>query len=208
MAHKRATALAVVICAGGIAVARAIEPVPPRSTNLCEIFTENPSWFQHATRVYQRWGIPVSVQMAILRQESSFISDARPPREWLLGVIPLARPSSAYGYAQAIDGSWDLYRTKVNRRHADRENFADAVDFVGWYCDVTHRTLGIAKGDTKRLYLAYHEGQAGYRQRSYQQKPWLMPVAQKVARNAKQYHDQLKGCEQALRTQRSLWPFS
>jgi len=202
MTHKRVTVSAVLICVGGIAVARAIEPVPPRSTNLCEIFTEKPNWYQQATRVYQRWGIPVPVQMAILRQESSFISDARPPREWLLGFIPLPRPSSAYGYAQALDSSWDLYRIKVNRRDADRENFADAVDFVGWYCDVTHRTLDIAKGDAKRLYLAYHEGQEGFRQGSYEQKPWLMPVAQKVAYNARRYRDQLKGCEKALSTQR------
>ena len=206
--HKRIVALGLLICIGGLATSCVTSPPPQQMANLCEMFDEKSSWYEYANRTYYRWGIPISVQMAIMRQESSFISDAKPPRTMFLGIIPLARPSSAFGYAQALDGSWDLYRSKTGQWNADRDNFADTVDFIGWYCDVTHRTLGISKWDAKRLYLAYHEGQGGYRQRSYQQKPWLMPIAQKVERNAQRYSAQLKGCEQALKTKRFFWPFS
>jgi len=48
--------------------------------------------------------------MAIIRQESSFQADAQPPRSRILWIIPGPRPSSAYGYSQALDGTWDWYR--------------------------------------------------------------------------------------------------
>ena len=206
--YKFVTALALFIGLGWMVVLRnttqAPAPPPGQIANVCKLFSEKANWYEHADRAYRRWGIPISVQMAIVRQESSFISNAQPPRDWFLGIIPLPRPSSAFGYSQAIDASWDLYRKKSNHKHADRENFADAVDFVGWYCNVTHRTLGIKKTDARRLYLAYHEGHGGYRQRSYRQKAWLMPVAQTVERNAKRYHKQLMACEKSLKMTQTL----
>ena len=49
--------------------------------------------------------------MAIIKQESSFIADAKPDRRKLLGFIPWKRKSSARGYAQAIDLG-DVFRRK------------------------------------------------------------------------------------------------
>jgi hypothetical protein len=180
---------------------------PENIDDICEIFEEKDDWFDEAEAVEKRWGVPIHVQMAIIRQESSFRDDAQPPRTWLLGFIPWTRPSSAYGYAQAKDATWDWYITKTSNGGADRDDFADALDFVGWYVTVSHRALGISKWDAYRQYLAYHEGHGGYRRKTYRNKAWLIRVAKKVDRNSKRYARQLHGCREELESRWSLWPF-
>jgi hypothetical protein len=180
---------------------------PGNINNLCSIFKEKDDWFKDAKTAEKRWGTPVHVMMAIIRQESAFRDDAQPPRGKLLGVIPWKRPSSAYGYPQAKDDTWNWYRQKTGNRWADRDDFADAIDFVGWYTDVSHSKLGISKWDAKHQYLAYHEGHGGYRNRSYRKKAWLMKVAEKVGRQSEAYAAQLKHCEKNLDKGWSIWPF-
>ena len=63
--------------------------------------------------------------------------------------------------ASATNGAWRDYQRATGRRSARRDDFADAVDFVGWYADLVHRTAGVDKGDAYRLYLGYHEGPGG-----------------------------------------------
>jgi hypothetical protein len=181
---------------------------PPRDiNNICSVFKEKKGWYQSALASQKRWGTPVHVQMAIIRQESAFRGDAQPPRGRLLGFIPWSRPSSAYGYPQAKDDTWDWYVKKTGNRGADRDDFADAVDFVGWYTSITHDRLGVSKWDARHQYLAYHEGHGGYLKRTYRNKAWLMKVADKVDRQARLYARQLKGCEKSLDKGWSLWPF-
>ncbi len=168
---------------------------PGEPSNLCAIFKEKDDWYEASVSAQKEWGMPVAVQMAIMKQESAFIADARPPREWFLGFIPLSRPSSAYGYSQALDGTWDRYVQSTGHTGAGRDDFADAVDFMGWYARQSQTELGIAPGDAYRQYLAYHEGQGGYARRSYRQKPWLMDVARKVASTADRYQRQLDSCK-------------
>ncbi len=170
--------------------------MPPRnSDNLCATFKEKDDWYDDTQHSYKKWGIPIPVQMAIMHQESHFVADAKPPRIWLLGFIPWFRPSSAYGYAQALDQTWQDYIDKTGSWMADREDFGDASDFIGWYCAVSHNQLGIATGDAKNLYLAYHEGNAGYRRKTYLNKSGLTRVAEKVANRARLFKSQLEGCK-------------
>ena len=130
----------------------------------------------------KKWGVPVHVQLAIIYQESRFVHDAKPPRKKLLWVIPWKRQSSAYGYGQILDSTWDSYRKDTGHRWADRDDFSDVVDFIGWYGNQSHKLAGIAKDDTYNQYLAYHEGQGGFRRKTYLKKGWLMKVARKVQR--------------------------
>lgn len=149
--------------------------------------------------------MPVHVSMAIIKQESGFRARARPPRRKLLWFIPWTRPSSAYGYAQALDSTWDLYKDETNSWFADRDDFGDAVDFVGWYVDKSHRMAGISKWNARHQYLAYHEGQTGYKRGTWKKKKWLQNVAGKVESTANRYSGQLKGCRDKL--ERGWWPF-
>jgi hypothetical protein len=147
---------------------------------------------------YRQWGVPIHVQLAIIYQESAFKDDAKPPRTKLLWVIPWKRQSSAYGYGQVLDGTWDKYRKSTGHRWADRDDFDDVVDFIGWYGATSTRELGISKSDAYSQYLAYHEGQVGYKKKSYRKKRWLQKVAHRVEKRAARYKLQLVGCEDEL----------
>ncbi len=173
--------------------------LPPRNgDNICATFREKQGWYDDAKSAFEKWGVAIPIQMAIMHQESHFVADAQPSRAWLLGIIPLPRASSAYGYAQAKDEAWDSYQGQAGSWWADRDEFADAADFIGWYCNISHTRLGISKLDVKNLYLAYHEGHSGYQRKSYLQKTELVQIANKVARRAKLFQSQLGKCQNDL----------
>lgn len=183
---------------------------PPRNPDhVCDIFRERPEWYEDAAAARDRWQVPISVMMAIIRQESGFHSDAKPPRTTCLFIFPGPRPSSAYGYPQALDGTWEDYQDQAGGAFAERDDFEAAVDFVGWYCHLSHLRCGIAKNDAYRLYLAYHEGHAGYNRGTWRNKAWLKRTAQAVQNRAGSYERQLPACERK-RTGGGgclLWPF-
>ena len=163
-------------------------------SNLCDIFQTNPQWKSYVEKTKDKWGVPVSLQLSFIKQESSFNRTARPPRQKVLGLIPGLRPSSAYGYSQALDGTWEEYKQSTGNYNADRKNFADASDFIGWYVDGSYRLLKIEKTDVYNHYLAYHEGKGGFQKKSYNKKKLLLDVAKKVENQAKEYSDQIKKC--------------
>jgi hypothetical protein len=168
---------------------------PPRAQDdICAIFAERPSWRDAVLASAKRWGAPVEVQMAIIWKESSFRAQAKPPKRYSLGFIPRGRASSAYGYAQAIDGTWDWYRRETGNKGADRDDFDDAADFVGWYIAKTMASNGVTKYDAFNHYLAYHEGHTGYRRGDWQQKDWLRNAATRVADQAVRYRGQFNRC--------------
>ena len=137
---------------------------PPKNTNnLCEIFTEKKSWYKQARKASKRWGTSIPVMMAFAHQESDFRANARPPRKKILWVLPGPRPASAFGFSQAIDSTWKAYKKSSGRRGADRNDFGDAMDFIGWYNDRSQNINKISKPDAYNLYLAYQEGHGGFR---------------------------------------------
>ncbi len=170
---------------------------PSHTSDLCAIFREKDDWYVGAHEAFRRWGAPIPVQLAIINQESSFVDDARPPRVRFLG-IPLWRPSSAFGYAQAKDETWDWYLRTTGNGGADRDDFVDAVDFVAWYIHQTYSKLGVSKSDAYNQYLAYHEGQSGFRRGTWRAKPGLLRAAQRVEAVAALYGRQLQDCAGVL----------
>ena len=189
----RALFVAIVFGLAGCATAP-----PEQVDNVCDIFREKTGWYEDAKQSRARWGVPVSISMAFMHQESRFVATAKPPRKKLWGVIPGPRPSDSYGYSQAKQSTWEWYQRSTGNYGADRDDFGDAVDFIGWYNDVTYRELGIDKQDAFKLYLAYHEGHGGYRRQTYRSKDWLVDVARKVDRQAKTYNSQLQDCSEEL----------
>ena len=166
---------------------------PSSTTNICEIFAEKRGWKKSAQTAERRWGSSVPVMMAIMKQESSFVAKAKPPRTRVLGV-PLWRKSSSYGYSQAKDETWRWYEKSVGR-NADRDRFSHAIDFIGWYNRQSNKIIGLSVTDTYSLYLAYHEGHGGFRSGSYRSKDWLNKVAAKVRAQADKYANQYKSCD-------------
>ena len=168
---------------------------PPANVNqACAMFKQYPKWYRQAKDVERRWKVPVEVQLAIIHQESKFDSNAMPKRKKLLWVIPWSRPSSAYGYTQALQSTWKNYRQSRGGAWASREDFGDAVDFIGWYANQAYKRAGILRNDAYQLYLAYHEGIGGYERKTYLKKPWLIQVARKVKYQSHRYASQLNYC--------------
>lgn len=169
--------------------------VAPRNLDdACRIVRQKPDYLRAFRTTERRWGVPVHVQMATIYQESKFVANARTPFRYWAGVIPMGRQSSAYGFAQALDATWDEYRKDQGRRGAKRDRIRDATDFMGWYMTQTKERNGVALSDARNQYLAYHEGHTGYARGSYRSKSWLVRVAGEVDSRANMYERQLKKC--------------
>ncbi|MFY8298169.1 transglycosylase SLT domain-containing protein [Pseudoalteromonas sp. SS15] len=171
---------------------------PKQPDNICKIFEEKEDWYYDARDAQDKWGSPKHVLMAMMYQESSFRHDAAPPMEYFLGFIPIGRASSAYGYSQAKTPTWQDYIRETGNSGADRDDFEDAIDFMAWFVNKTHKVNGISKWDAYAQYLNYHEGWGGYKRGTYRKKKWLMAVANKVKHRAGRYGAQLKRCEAEL----------
>lgn len=169
---------------------------PTDVNNLCRIFQEYPKWYRDARDVENRWLVPIPIQMAIIHQESKFDKHARPERIKVLGFFPGKRRSSAYGYSQALHSTWREYKKSESGGSfwASRDDFGDAVDFIGWYANQANRRARIPRNDAYRLYLAYHEGIGGFQRKTYLKKAWLIQVARKVKARSQIYQKQLKQC--------------
>lgn len=181
---------------------------PSNPDNLCDIFFEKDGWYEQAKLTRERWGTPIHVKMAIMRHESSFRHNAKPPRHYVLGFIPWGRISTAVGYSQALDGTWARYQKENKRIRANRRDFDDSLDFIGWYLHTTKRQVGLSLDDTYSQYLAYHEGQVGFKNGTWKAKPSVQRYAQKVTATANRYQSQLNQCRDGLENRGPWWwPF-
>lgn len=173
---------------------------PPKNPdNLCEIFFEKDDWYDAAVQMRDSWGVPIHVPMAIMYQESSFKAKALPPKDYIFfGLIPWGRVSSAYGFSQAKTPTWSDYMRESGNSGADRDDFDDAIDFMGWFISKSAKINGVSKWDAYQQYLNYHEGWGGYKRKTYLKKGWLVKVSAKVKQRSLKYAQQLKTCEDEL----------
>ena len=164
----------------------------------CILFEQKKNWYKATKKSYDKWGVPVAFQLAIISQESSFSQFAKPQRKKFLGIFPGSRPSTAFGFAQVTNPTWNWYKDKTKNLNASRANFNDVTDFIGWYVVQSEKLVGISKIDFYNQYLAYHEGQGGWKKKTYLSKKWLIEVAKNVERKTNIYNKQLKECESKL----------
>lgn len=172
---------------------------PPKQTrNACAIFEQKDglfnNWRRAAEASSREYGVPVPILMATIYTESNFRGDARPPRTKLFGFIPWSRSSSAYGYAQAIDGTWETYKRQTGRGGARRGDFSDAIRFIAWYHRLSNEQNGIALNDPYSLYLAYHSGHEGYRRGVWRSRPEALNGAKRFTEISYNYARQLQAC--------------
>ena len=174
----------------------ACSSIPKNTTDGCLIFSERYLWYKHTKKTEQKWGTPIYIQLAIIKMESDFDWLAKPERQKIFKVIPFKRPSSSFGYSQAVKGTWEMYKKETKNKLATRARFKDSVDFIGWYTDKTEKLLKISKNDAYRQYLAYHEGWGNYK--NYKNNQKVIILAKKVAQQAHKYRKQLMKCQKRL----------
>jgi len=189
-------ALTVLVALGSCATRDS--SAPRNLEDACAILTERPHYARAFRDAQRNWGVAPHVLMAMIYQESKFISDNRPPHVYLLGVIPTGRQSSAFGYSQALDGTWGEYLDERGGRSARRDDMRHAADFMGWYMTKSTEGLGIPLHDVRNQYLAYHEGRSGYARQSYRSKGWLMRISEEIETRAVLYQTQLARCPRRL----------
>ncbi len=192
------TACRVLLFALVLAMQACASP-PTRPNDVCSIFAEKRGWHKAAKSAQEKWGTSMHLPMAFMYQESTFRAKAKPPRKKLLGFIPWRRLSSAYGFAQAIDGTWSHYLRATGEYWRVRHDFADATDFIHWYMSEAIRTNKVSPTDGYNLYLNYHEGTAGFARQSYQSKAWLLTAARNVQIRSQRYRDQYRQCSGSLK---------
>lgn len=178
---------------------------PSNVGNVCTVFKDKPRWYRSAKKSVERWGGSIHVPMSIIYQESSFRAKAKPKMQYFLWVIPTGRPSDAYGYAQALKSTWGEYEQAIGSGAPDRDNFADAFDFVLWYMNKTHQRNAVSKWDAYAQYLNYHEGQGGYARGTHLKKQWLLNTAKRVDARAKNFATQLGQCRAELDQMKRGW---
>ena len=174
----------------------ACSSIPSNTSNSCSIFNDRYLWYKHTKKVEQKWGTPINIQLAIIKMESDFDWLAKPARQKIFKVIPFKRPSSSFGYSQAVKGTWKQYKQETGNKLATRTRFKDSVDFIGWYTNKTEKILKISKKDAFRQYIAYHEGWGNYK--NYKKKQKVILLAKKVQKQSNKYKNQLSKCSKSL----------
>ena len=176
--------------------------VPKNTSDSCSIFNERYLWYKHVKRSEKKWGTPIYLQLAIIKMESGFDWLAKPPRQKLFKIIPYKRPSSSFGYSQAVKGTWNQYKTETGNKFATRTRFKDSVDFIGWYTNKTEKILKVSKKDAFKQYVAYHECWGNFK--NYKNNKKVINLANKVEKQSNIYKKQLQNCKNSLSTSRYI----
>jgi len=176
--------------------------IPNNTANSCSIFNERYLWYKHTKKVEEKWGTPIYIQLAIIKMESDFDWLAKPARQKIFKVIPYKRPSSSFGYSQAVKGTWEQYKKETGNKLATRVRFKDSVDFIGWYTNKTESILKISKKNAFKQYLAYNKGWGNFKY--YKKNKKVIRLAKKVQKQSNIYKNQLSKCKSSLNKNRYI----
>ena len=172
--------------------------IPKHPQNACKIFGENYLWYKSAKKSSDTYGAPIHIILAFVNKESGFNRWAKPKRTKLFKVLPYKRPSSSFGYSQAVKKTWELYKTETNNPLALRTRFKDSVMFIGWYINKTNKINKIPHDDSYRQYLNYYLGWGNYKNKTYESDKKAIIFAKSVQKQSNIYRSQLRECQKSL----------
>ena len=172
--------------------------VPKYPSNACKIFGERYLWYKHAKRSSETYGAPIHIILAFVNKESGFNRWAKPKRKKLFKIVPYKRPSSSFGYSQAVKKTWELYKTETDNPLALRTRFKDSVMFIGWYINKTNKINKIPHDDSYRQYLNYYLGWGSYKNELYKKDKKAILYAKSVEKQSNIYRSQLRECQKSL----------
>ena len=176
----------------------ACSSVPKYPQNACKIFGQKYLWYKSAKKSSDTYGVPIHIILAFVNKESGFNRWAKPKRKKLFKIVPYKRPSSSFGYSQAVNKTWELYKKETNNPLALRTNFRHSVLFIGWYMNKTKKINNIPLTDSYRQYLNYYLGWGNYAKEVYKTDKKAIIFAKRVQEQSKIYKNQLAGCQKSL----------
>ena len=171
---------------------------PKYPQNACKIFGESYFWYKSVKKSSETYGAPIHIILAFVNKESGFNRWAKPKRTKLFKVIPYKRPSSSFGYSQAVKKTWELYKTETDNPLALRARFKDSVMFIGWYMSKTNKINKIPLNDSYRQYLNYYLGWGNYSKKAYKTDKKAIIFAKSVQKQSNIYKSQLLECKKGL----------
>jgi len=172
--------------------------IPKNTSNACKLFGERYLWYKHVKKSSEMYGAPVHIILAFVNKESGFNRWAKPKRTKLFKIIPYKRPSSSFGYSQAVKKTWELYKTETDNPLALRTRFKDSVYFISWYISKTNKINKIPLNDSYRQYLNYYLGWGNYAKKTYKTDKKAIIYAKSVKKQSNIYKNQLKECQKNL----------
>ena len=176
----------------------ACSSVPKYPQNACKIFGQKYLWYKSAKKSSDTYGVPIHIILAFVNKESGFNRWAKPKRKKLFKIVPYKRPSSSFGYSQAVKKTWELYKAETNSPLALRTRFKDSVMFIGWYMNKTKKINKVPLHDSYRQYLNYYLGWGNYAKKVYKTDKKAIILAKKVQKQSKIYKNQLSECQKSL----------
>jgi|TARA_B110000438_G_scaffold111178_1_gene109065 hypothetical protein len=178
--------------------------VQQHSSNACKLFGERYLWYKNVKKSSETYGAPVHIILSFVNKESGFKRFAKPKRAKLFKIIPYKRPSSSFGYSQAVNKTWELYKTETNNPLALRASFKDSVMFIGWYMAKTKKINKVSLNDPYRQYLNYYLGWGNYAKKTYKTDKKAIIFAKNVEKQSEIYKNQLRECQKALNRKRYI----
>jgi hypothetical protein len=172
--------------------------VPKYPSDACKLFGEHYLWYKYAKKSSKKYNAPIHIILAFVKKESGFKRYAKPKRQKIFKIIPYKRPSSSFGYSQAVNKTWELYKEETDNPLALRTRFKDSVMFIGWYMNKTNKINKIAFSDAYRQYLNYYLGWGNYKKKVYKTDKNAIIYAKSVEKQSNIYKKQLKGCQKSL----------
>ena len=172
--------------------------IPKYPQNACKIFGENYLWYKSVKKSSELHGAPVHIILAFVKKESGFNRWAKPKRTKLFKIVPYKRPSSSFGYSQAVKKTWELYKSETENPLALRTRFKDSVMFIGWYMKKSYKINKIPLNDAYRQYLNYYLGWGSYSKKVYKTDKKSVIYAKRVEKLSNIYKNQLRECKKSL----------
>ena len=172
--------------------------IPKYPSNACKIFGERYLWYKHTKKSSEIYGAPIHIILAFVNKESGFNRWAKPKRTKIFKVVPYKRPSSSFGYSQAVNKTWEMYKIDTNNPLALRTRFKDSVMFIGWYIRKTNKINKVPLNDSFNQYLNYYLGWGDYSKKVYKTDKKSVIYAKRVEKLSNIYKNQLKDCEKGL----------
>ena len=172
--------------------------IPKYPSNACKIFGERYLWYKHTKKSSEIYGAPIHIILAFVNKESGFILWAKPKRTKIFKVVPYKRPSSSFGYSQAVNKTWEMYKIDTNNPLALRTRFKDSVMYIGWYIRKTNKINKVPLNDSFNQYLNYYLGWGDYSKKVYKTDKKSIIFAKSVQKQSNTYKKQLKECQKSL----------